>query len=111
MCNCKDTNGFKQKLAQARNLTAETGETHVVYALEVPGHGKHVFLTKESLLTDELGICCYYLPNGKEIEYTPEISKEIKQKAKKQAKTDAKNQTAKDENIEVVEDETSPEEE
>lgn len=111
MCDCKKTDGFKQKLAEAKKLTEETGETHVVYTKEVPGQGKHIFLRKETDLNDELGVCCYYLSDGTEVEYTLEVSKEIKTKAKKQSKIDAKNQTAKSENIDVVENETSPEEE
>jgi hypothetical protein len=70
-CNCKETNGFKEKLAEAKRLTTETGETHVIYVLNVPNNGKHVFLRKESDLNDSLGICCYFLPGGTEVEYTP----------------------------------------
>ncbi len=101
MCNCINTNGFKEKLHEATLLTVETGETHVVYAKEVPDHGKHVFLTKESLLTDDLGICCYYLPDGTEKEYTPTNSIEVVDaevvvsKPKKQSKN-AKKSDSKD---------------
>ena len=97
MCNCKYTNGFKQKLAEAKQLTEETGRTHVVYALNVPNNGKHVFMRKLSDLNDSLGICCYYLPNGEEVEYTtPEVKSKFK-KAKKVVE------------IEVVEPETTEE--
>lgn len=99
MCNCKDTNGFKQKLAEAKKLTDETGEVHVVYVHKAT---QTVFMRKETSLNDELKICCYFLPDGTEVEYTPEVSKQIKAKAKKQAKTDAKNQTAKAQNVEVA---------
>ena len=71
MCNCKNTEGFAEKLHQANLLTEETGETHVVYTINVPNHGKHAFLRKETALTDGLGICCYTLPDGTEKEYKP----------------------------------------
>jgi len=96
MCNCKNTDGFKQKLAEAKKSTEETGETYVVYAKEVPGHGKHVFVCKESALTDELGICCYFLSNGKEVIYTLknvediEVSEPIVVKKTKKTKKDVK---------------------
>jgi hypothetical protein len=76
-CNCKETNGFKEKLAEAKRLTAETGELHVIYALDVPRQGKHVFLRKESQLNNNLGICCYFLPDGTEVEYIPRVEQTI----------------------------------
>ena len=97
MCNCKETNGFKEKLAEAQRLTAETGEVHVVFAKQVVGHGKFSFMRKETDLTDELGICCYYLPDGTEKEFTPTNSIEVVDaevvvsKPKKQSKNAKKN--------------------
>ncbi len=76
-CNCKETNGFKEKLVEAKRLTAETGEVHVVYVLDVPNNGKHVFLRKESNLNDDLGICCYFLTDGTEVEYVPTVVETI----------------------------------
>jgi hypothetical protein len=93
MCNCKNTNGFNQKLAEAKALTAETGQTHVVYAKEVPGQGKFVFMRKESDLNDALGICCYFLPDGTEVVYTPKPKAKTahkKAKATKVAKIEVK---------------------
>lgn len=99
MCNCKETSGFKEKLAEAQRLTAETGETHVVYAKQVVGHGKFSFMRKETDLTDELGICCYYLPDGTEKPYTAQpiinemdvVSEDVVSKPKNQRKNAKKN--------------------
>jgi UDP-N-acetyl-D-mannosaminuronic acid transferase (WecB/TagA/CpsF family) len=91
MCNCKNTDGFKLKLAEAKALTVETGQTHVVYALEIPGNGKHVFMRKESELNNSLGICCYFLPDGIEVVYTPRHkAKTTHKKVKKVAEIEFK---------------------
>lgn len=68
MCNCENVEGFKQSLSKAKSLTEETGETHVVYVHHAV---EHSFVRKESDLSDDLGICCYFLPNGKEVQYNP----------------------------------------
>jgi hypothetical protein len=75
MCNCAKTPGFKEKLALAKKQTEKTGETHVVYVHKA---SNTVFMRKQSDLNDSLGICCYFLPDGTEVEYksTPEESKE-----------------------------------
>lgn len=98
MCNCKQTNGFNQKLVEAKQLTTETGESYVVYAKEIPGHGKHVFVIKEDSITDALGICCYFMPDGTEKIYTQISSIEVVDsvevtslKRTKRTKKDAKN--------------------
>jgi len=73
MCNCTQTEGFQQSLSKAKSLTDKTGETHVVYVHKAVGRS---FVRKESELNDELNICCYFLPNGKEVVYTPkEVAK------------------------------------
>lgn len=92
MCDCKKTDGFKQKLVEAKTLTEQTGETHVVYSKEVPGQGKFAFMRKQSELSDALGICCYYLPDGTEVEFTTVETKKPKANKPKKGK-----------NIEVVE--------
>ena len=68
MCNCKETTGFKQQQAEAKRLTELTGGQHVVYHMKAVGLN---FVGKETDLNDELGICCYYLPDGTEKLYTP----------------------------------------
>jgi len=98
-CKCEDANGFKEKLALAKKQTRTTEETHVVYVHKAVNQA---FMRKETELNDELGICCYFLPDGTEIEWTAEVSKEIKAKAKKQAKIDAKKQNDAAKNTEVV---------
>lgn len=91
MCNCKNTDGFKLKLAEAKALTVETGQIHVVYALEIPGNGKHVFMRKESELNNSLGICCYFLPDGTEVIYVPKHkAKTTQKKVKKVVKPEVK---------------------
>ncbi len=85
MCNCKETNGFAERLAEAKRLTEETKEVHVVYVhkkVNLP------FMRKEKDLTDALGICCYFLPDGTEIIYT---KKEVVAKTKSTKNVSKKN--------------------
>lgn len=65
-CNCRNTEGFNSKLSLAKKETEKTGEVHVVYVHKA---SNTVFMRKESQLTDALGICCYFLPDGTEVEY------------------------------------------
>src|ERR1700712_4178385 len=65
-CACEKTQGFKQKLSLAKEKTQSTGKIHVIFVMKAVGQ---VFVCKESELTDELGICCYFLPDGTEVEY------------------------------------------
>jgi hypothetical protein len=85
-CNCKKTQGFNDKLRLAQAETKRTGETHVVFIMEAV---KQIFVCKEDDLTDDMGVCCYFLPDGTEVAYTTdkvtEIIEEIK--ARKRAKT------------------------
>jgi len=88
-CNCKNTEGFKQKLKEAQNKTTQTGEVHVVFVLN-----KVIFVCKETDLSDDLGIYCYFLADGKEKPYTQAKTQDIitKIKAKKSVKdVDVKN--------------------
>lgn len=71
MCNCQTIEGFQQSLSKAESLTKSTGETHVVYVHKAVGMS---FVRKESELNNELAICCYFLPNGKEVIYTPKVA-------------------------------------
>lgn len=82
-CNCRNTEGFKQKLKEAQNLTAQTGEVHVVFVLN-----KVIFVCKETDLSDNLGIYCYFLADGTELPYMQAKTQEIieKIKAKKSIK-------------------------
>ena len=66
MCDCKKIEGFSQSLSKANFLTAQTGETYVVYVHKAVNL---TFVRKESDLSDDLGICCYFLPDGTEVEY------------------------------------------
>ena len=84
MCDCNKTLGFKEKLAEAKALTAETRQNHVVYVHKATAS---VFMRKESDLTDALGICCYYLPDGTEVVYVPKAkAKHTHKKAKAEKK-------------------------
>lgn len=71
MCTCIKTDGFQNKLKLAKLRTNATGVTHVVFVLKAL---KQVFVCKEEDLTDDLGICCYYLYDGTEIPY---VKKEV----------------------------------
>ena len=71
-CTCENTIGFKEKLAEAKKLTEETGQTHVVYVHKAVGQ---VFMRKEKDLHNNLGICCYFLPDGTEVIYVPKTKK------------------------------------
>lgn len=73
-CNCQKTPGFKEQLRIAKTMTERTGETYVVYVHKAT---KSVFMRTESSLTDELGICCYFLPDGTEVLYTPKATETI----------------------------------
>ena len=84
MCNCTKADGFKAKLSEAQKLTNETGETHVVYVHKAVNMA---FVRKETDLNDELGICCYYTPDGKEVEYVSKASKKANKKTQKEAET------------------------
>lgn len=66
MCDCKKIEGFQQSLSKANFLTAQTGEIYVVYFHKAVNL---TFVRKESDLNDDLGICCYFLPDGTEVEY------------------------------------------
>lgn len=66
MCNCQDTEGFDQSLSKAKFLTESTGEVHVAYVHKAVNQS---FVRKESDLSDELGICCYFLADGTEVKY------------------------------------------
>lgn len=68
MCDCKKTEGFSEKLREANALTQSTGELYVVFVLKPL---KAVFVCKEADLNDEMGICCYFTPDGTEVLYTP----------------------------------------
>ena len=72
MCACTETNGFKEKLAEAKLLTEKTGEIHIVFALQTV---KEVFVCKESDLDDSFEICCYFLSTGKEVVYKKKQNK------------------------------------
>lgn len=72
MCNCKKTNGFKEKINEATILQNQTNEVHAVFVLNGV-----VFCCKESELSDELGICCYFLIDGTEVVYTKKSINEI----------------------------------
>lgn len=65
MCNCQETPGFNEKLKIAKQLTEQTGETHVVYIRKAVGHA---YIRKESDIANAVGICCYFLPDGTEVE-------------------------------------------
>lgn len=71
-CGCENTQGFKQKLSLAKERTNTTGEIHVVFVMKAVGQ---VFVCKETDLTDEMGICCYFLPDGTEVHY--KVKKEL----------------------------------
>ncbi len=104
-CNCEKANGFQEKLGLAKRETKKTGETHVVYVHKATNT---VFMRKESDLNNDLKICCYFLPDGTEVEWTDKKAKELKKEADKKAKEAAKNATN---DIEVAEEVVSPEEE
>lgn len=65
MCNCQETPGFNEKLKIAKQLTEQTGETHIVYVRKAVGHA---YIRKESDIANAVGICCYFLPDGTEVE-------------------------------------------
>ncbi|WDF45251.1 hypothetical protein PQ459_10105 [Chryseobacterium sp. KACC 21268] len=73
MCNCKNKVGFKQKLKEAEKLTKETGDLHVVYVHKATDT---IFVRKETDLNDDLKICCYFTPDGKEVLYVQKTDKE-----------------------------------
>ncbi|WP_027381872.1 hypothetical protein [Epilithonimonas caeni] len=78
MCDCKNKVGFKDKLREAGKKTKDTGILHVVYVHKATDS---IFIRKESDLNDELNICCYFTPDGKEVLYvkkTVENSETIK---------------------------------
>ena len=52
----------------------ETGEMHVVYVHKATDTA---FMRKEINLTNDLGICCYFLSDGTEIEWTDKTEKEL----------------------------------
>lgn len=66
MCDCKNKVGFKEKMREAQQKTKDTGDIHVVYVHKATDS---VFVRKETDLNDDLGICCYYTPDGKEVIY------------------------------------------
>ncbi len=107
MCSCKEANGFKEKLHQAKTLTEQTGEIHVVYVHKAV---KHAFIRKEIDLTDALGICCYYLPDGTEKPYIPSsgVSEMNVEGAEVVSKTKRQGKNAK-KNTEQVQDEQATE--
>jgi hypothetical protein len=76
MCNCKNTTGFQQKITEANQKNISTGLIYVVFVIKNTSQGDLVFMAKESDLNDELGICCYFLANGKEVDY---VKKNINQ--------------------------------
>ena len=85
-CNCKKTQGFLDKLRIAQAKTKETGDTYVVFIMEAV---KQMFVCKEDDLTDDMGICCYFLPDGTEVAYTTAKVAEtiVAIKTKRDAKT------------------------
>ena len=85
-CNCRKTQGFNDKLKIAQAKTKQTGDVHVVFIMEAV---KQIFVCKEDDLKDNMGVCCYFLPDGTEVAYTQESTKEIiaKIKSKRKAKT------------------------
>jgi hypothetical protein len=109
-CKCEDANGFQEKMSLAKKQTRLTGEIHVVYVHKAVNQ---TFMRKETELNNDLGICCYFLPDGTEVEWSDKVAKEIKAKVTKQAKADAKNAKKDTESIEVVaeNEETIPDEE
>jgi len=90
-CNCRKTQGFNDKLKIAQAETKRTGQTHVVFIMEAV---KQIFVCKEDDLTDDMGVYCYFLPDGTEVAYTQASTQAII--AKIQSKKKAKN-------IEVIE--------
>lgn len=79
MCNCKNKVGFNEALRKAKSLTKTTDEQHVVFYMPLV---KEFFVTKESELNDELGICCYFNTDGTEVEYTPKGENQIAEDSK-----------------------------
>jgi len=73
-CDCTKTTGFREQMAKAKAETERTGETHVVFVQKAVGMA---FMCKESVLTDDFGICCYYLPTGQEVVYKPKNIEQI----------------------------------
>lgn len=65
-CNCKNADGFRQKLGEAKKNTKRDGVTWVVFVVN-----EIVFICKETELKDDFGMCCYFTPDGNEVEYTP----------------------------------------
>ena len=68
MCDCRKKEGFKQKLNEAKKLTEETGVQHVVFYMETVNK---LFVGAENAINDDYGICCYFMPDGTEIQYVP----------------------------------------
>lgn len=87
-CNCRKTQGFNDKLKIAQTETRRTGDTYVVFVMEAV---KQIFVCKEDDLTDDMGIYCYFLPDGTEVAYTQASTLIVIEKirAKRQAKANA----------------------
>lgn len=86
MCKCKDTQGFNDKLKVAQLIEKETGETQVVFVLN-----EIVFVCGLNELSDDLGVCCYFLSDGTEVIYkpsTPAIKAQDKKSKQKNVKND-----------------------
>lgn len=73
-CNCRKTQGFNDKLKIAQQETKRTGEVYVVFIMEAV---KQIFVCKEDDLTDDMGVYCYFLPDGTEVAYTSAKTAEI----------------------------------
>lgn len=73
-CNCKNTQTFKDKLNIAKTLTEETGNTYVVFIMEAV---KEIFVCKLADITDDFNVLSYFMPDGLELAYTSQKTKDI----------------------------------
>ncbi|MDM1073688.1 hypothetical protein HX001_14455 [Empedobacter brevis] len=77
MCKCKNTDGFREALRNAKNLDLKTGKKHAVYI-----KNKTAFVGELNTVKKTEGICCYFLSNGKEVLIEPKVKQEVQPKQK-----------------------------
>ena len=77
MCKCKNSNGFREALRNAKNLDLKTGKKHAVYIKD-----KTAFVGELNTVKKTEGICCYFLSNGKEVLIEPKAKQEVQSKTK-----------------------------
>lgn len=74
MCKCREIDGFKEALRQAKLLTKSTGIEHVVFNVMFQGKKQVTYGSVAS--AEKSGACCYYTKEGVEVKITPKPKKD-----------------------------------